>query len=68
LGKQIELPTLFLICSFYAFSSDTKNMKVKSLIATLMVDAKFDGVDLIKVVMSKAYVMNASFKGRHIIV
>jgi hypothetical protein len=43
-------------------------MKVKSLIATLMVDAKFDGVDLIKVVMSKAYVMNASFKGRHIIV
>jgi hypothetical protein len=45
-----------------------KNLKVKSLIATLMAYAKFDGVDLIKVVMSKAYAMNASFKGRHIIV
>lgn len=53
---------------FYEFSSDTKNLKVKSLITTLMVDAKFDGDDFTKVVMSKVYALNASFKGRHIIV
>lgn len=48
---------------FCDFSNDKSNLKGKSLAAALMVGAKFDGADMSEVVMSKAYAVEASFKG-----
>ncbi|CAN0921097.1 Thylakoid lumenal 17.4 kDa protein, chloroplastic [Linum grandiflorum] len=48
---------------FCDFSNDKSNLKGKSLAAALMSGAKFDGADMTKVVMSKAYAVGASFVG-----
>jgi hypothetical protein len=66
IGQANGVANTLLDLRFCDFSNDTKNLKGKSLTAALMADAKFDGADLTEVVMSKAYAMNASFKGRHI--
>jgi uncharacterized protein YjbI with pentapeptide repeats len=68
IGQANGVANTLLDLRFCDFSNDTKNLKGKSLTAALMADAKFDGADLTEVVMSKAYAMNASFKGRHITV
>ncbi|TYI92685.1 hypothetical protein E1A91_D02G087100v1 [Gossypium mustelinum] len=44
-------------------TNEKSNLKGKSVAAALMSDAKFDGADMSKVVMSKAYAVGASFKG-----
>lgn len=49
---------------FCDFSNEKSNLKGKSLAAALMSDAKFDGADMSEVVMSKAYAVGASFKGK----
>ncbi|XP_057472698.1 thylakoid lumenal 17.4 kDa protein, chloroplastic-like [Actinidia eriantha] len=47
---------------FCDYTNEKNNLKGKSLAAALMSDAKFDGADMTEVVMSKAYVVGASFK------
>lgn len=51
---------------FCDYSNDQSNLKGKSLAAALMSDAKFDGADMSEVVMSKAYAVGASFKGKFV--
>lgn len=46
------------------YTNDKSNLKGKSLTAALMSDAKFDGADMTEVIMSKAYAVGASFKGK----
>lgn len=48
---------------FCDYTNDQTNLKGKTLSAALMVGAKFDGADMTEVVMSKAYAVEASFKG-----
>lgn len=48
------------------YTNEKNNLKGKSLSAALMADAKFDGADMTEVVMSKAYAVGASFKGKPI--
>lgn len=49
---------------FCDYTNEKNQLKGKSLAAALMSDAKFDGADLSEVVMSKAYAVGASFKGK----
>lgn len=49
---------------FCDYTNEKSNLKGKSLAAALMSDAKFDGADMSEVVMSKAYAVGASFKGK----
>ena len=41
-----------------------KKMQGKTLSAALMSEANFDGADLTETVMSKAYAVGASFRGK----
>lgn len=50
---------------FCDYTNEKSNLKGKSLAAALMSDAKFDGADMSEVVMSKAYAVGASFKGKY---
>ncbi|GBG86005.1 hypothetical protein CBR_g40818 [Chara braunii] len=47
------------------FTNEKTNLKGKSLSAALMSDAKFDNADMSEVIMSKAYAVNSSFRGKH---
>lgn len=49
---------------FCDYTNEKNQLKGKSLAAALMSEAKFDGADLTEVVMSKAYAVGASFKGK----
>lgn len=49
---------------FCDYTNDQTNLKGKTLSAALMSGAKFDGADMTEVVMSKAYAVGASFKGK----
>ena len=49
---------------FCDYTNDQSNLKGKTLSAALMSGAKFDGADMTEVVMSKAYAVGASFKGK----
>lgn len=49
---------------FCDYTNEKTNLKGKSLAAALMSDAKFDGADMTEVIMSKAYAVGASFKGK----
>jgi hypothetical protein len=49
---------------FCDYTNEKTNLKGKSLAAALMSDSKFDGADMSEVVMSKAYAVGASFKGK----
>lgn len=49
---------------FCDYTNEKTNLKGKSLAAALMADAKFDGADMSEVIMSKAYAVGASFKGK----
>lgn len=49
---------------FCDYTNDQSNLKGKTLSAALMSGAKFDGADMSEVVMSKAYAVGASFKGK----
>lgn len=51
---------------FCDYTNEKSNLKGKSLAAALMSDAKFDGADMSEVVMSKAYAVGASFKGKEV--
>ena len=53
---------------FCDYTNEKSNLKGKSLAAALMSDAKFDGADMSEVVMSKAYAVGASFKGKYPVV
>ncbi|KAG4159079.1 hypothetical protein ERO13_D02G154600v2 [Gossypium hirsutum] len=48
---------------FCDYTNEKSNLKGKSVAAALMSDAKFDGADMSEAMMSKAYVVGASFKG-----
>lgn len=49
---------------FCDYTNEKNNLKGKSLAAALMSGAKFDGADMTEVIMSKAYAVGASFKGK----
>lgn len=49
---------------FCDYTNEKTNLKGKSLSAALMSEAKFDGADMSEVIMSKAYAVGASFKGK----
>ncbi|CAA6662667.1 unnamed protein product [Spirodela intermedia] len=49
---------------FCDYTNEKSNLKGKSLAAALMSGAKFDGADMTEVIMSKAYAVGASFKGK----
>lgn len=49
---------------FCDYTNEKNNLKGKTLSAALMSGAKFDGADMTEVVMSKAYAVGASFKGK----
>ena len=63
IGHANGVANTLLDLRFCDFSNDLTILKGKTLYAALMADAKFDGADLIEVVMSKAYAVGASFKG-----
>ncbi|KAB2021163.1 hypothetical protein ES319_D07G120200v1 [Gossypium barbadense] len=44
------------------YTNEKSKLKGKSVAAALMSDAKFDGADMFEAMMSKAYVVGASFK------
>lgn len=48
------------MCDFF---NDKINLKGKILLVVFMLEVKFDGVDLIEVIMLKVYVVGVSFKG-----
>ncbi|TYG61184.1 hypothetical protein ES288_D07G127300v1 [Gossypium darwinii] len=47
---------------FCDYTNEKSKLKGKSVAAALMSDAKFDGADMFEAMMSKAYVVGASFK------
>ncbi|TYH93686.1 hypothetical protein ES332_A13G271000v1 [Gossypium tomentosum] len=49
---------------FCDYTNEKSNLKGKSVAAALLSDAKFDGADMSEAVMSKAYAVGASFKGK----
>lgn len=49
---------------FCDYTNEKNQLKGKTLSAALMSDAKFDGADMTEVVMSKAYAVGASFRGK----